>query len=118
MVLQKKPELAYGFNDKFNAMQGYKRFRYHPRELCKHWDKTIVHRDEFMKRWNDSNTNDEVKTPQQRALEKFGTDWHDNEGVQPVDDEVLIDAIVETGTLMRQYRWKALGLLKIQKWRI
>jgi hypothetical protein len=23
-------------------------------ELCKHWDKTIVHRDEFMKRWNDA----------------------------------------------------------------
>ena len=63
-------------------------------------------------------TNDEVKTPQQLALEKFGTDWHDNEGVRPVDDEVLIDAIVETGTLMRQYRWEALGFLKIQKWRI
>ena len=47
------------------------------------------------------------KTPQQLALEKFGTDWHDNEGVQPVDDEVLIDAIVETGTLMRQYQWNA-----------
>ena len=22
-------------------------------ELCKHWDKTIVHRDEFMERWNE-----------------------------------------------------------------
>lgn len=63
-------------------------------------------------------TKAEVKTPQQLALEKFGTDWHDNDGVQPVDDEVLIDAIVETGTLMRQYQWNALGLFKIQKWRI
>ena len=24
-----------------------------PKELCKHWNKTIVHRDEFMKRWNE-----------------------------------------------------------------
>ena len=27
---------------------------------------------------NKRNTTDEVKTPQQLALEKFGTDWHDN----------------------------------------
>ena len=31
------------------------------------------------------------KTPQQLALEKFGTDWHDNEGVQPELDGVIID---------------------------
>ena len=24
-------------------------------ELCKHWNKTIVHREEFMKRWNERN---------------------------------------------------------------
>jgi hypothetical protein len=38
-------------------------------------------------------TNNEVKTPQQLALEKFGADWHDNEGVRPVDDAVLVDVI-------------------------
>ena len=137
-----------------------------PKDLCKHWNKTIVHRDEFMKRWNERNTpvvnlegwiqwsggempvengtlidvkykNGETnlhisagsplidngslsgkyaygwwssespwsitayrmhvpkqqKTPQQVALEKFGTDWHDNEGVQPVDDGVLVDVM-------------------------
>jgi hypothetical protein len=63
-------------------------------------------------------TNDESKTPQQLALEKFGTDWHDNEGVQPVDDCVLIDAIVVGGVLMRKYTWRALGLFKVKKWRI
>ena len=158
-------------------------------ELCENWSKTIVTRDEFVKRWNERNpvvdsegwikwnggempvengtlidvkyrdgqinehikagfvdisgtiatrcagtfthynrdsdivayrlhAKQDEKTPQQLALEKFGTDWHENDGAQPVDDEVLIDAIVETGTLMRQFQWKALGLFKIQKWRI
>lgn len=63
-------------------------------------------------------TNDEVKTPQQLALEKFGTDWHDNEGVQQVDDCVLIDAVVNGGAMMRKYTWPALWLFKIKKWRI
>jgi hypothetical protein len=63
-------------------------------------------------------TNDEVKTPQQLALEKFGTDWHENEGAQPVDDSVLIDAVVNGGALMRKYTWPTLGLFKIKKWRI
>ena len=67
-------------------------------------------------------TNDESKTPQQLALEKFGTDWHDNEGVQPVDGEVLIDAIVdgavEPDAKMYKYKWPALGLFDIKKWRI
>lgn len=89
-----------------------------PDVTCKHWNKTIVHRDEFMKRWNERNTPVEVKTPQQLALEKFGTDWHDNEGVQPVDDCVLIDAIVDNGVRMRKYTWPTLGLFKIKKWRI
>ena len=158
-------------------------------ELCENWNKTIVHRDEFMKRWNERNPvvdpegwiqwsggempvekgtlidvkyrlglvnlhvkagenpsggsiprryaidfkHDDVpgdiiayrlhvpqeqKTPQQLALEKFGTYWQENKGVQPVDDCVLIDAIVETGEIMRQYQWKALGLFKIHKWRV
>ena len=86
--------------------------------LCKFWNKTIVHRDEFMKRWNEHSVEVEAKTPQQLALEKFGTDWHDNEGVQPVDDNVLIDAIVHGGALMRKYTWSALGLFKIKKWRV
>ena len=85
---------------------------------CKFWNKTIVHRDEFIKRWDERNAPGEVKTPQQLALEKFGTDWQENKGAQPVDDVVLIDAIVETGAIMRQYQWKALGLFKIHKWRI
>ena len=63
-------------------------------------------------------TNNEAKTPQQLALEKFGTDWHDNEGVQPVDDCVLIDAVVNDGAMIRKYTWPALGLFKIKKWRI
>jgi hypothetical protein len=63
-------------------------------------------------------TKAESKTPQQLALEKFGTDWHDNEGVQPVDDSVLIDAIVDNGVRMRKYTWPTLGLFKIKKWRI
>ena len=194
-------------------------------ELCKHWSKTIVHRDEFMKRWNERNQIEaktltfsregiesftvtenmekitikpnadsegwiqwnggempvekgtlidvryrdrpenigvkagvfrcttgsnssmnasrwdhrgvrgdiiayrihkpqQQKTPQQLALEKFGTDWHDNEGVQPVDDEVLIDAIVDGVTYsdikMTKCTWKYLvsGAFEIKKWRI
>ena len=63
-------------------------------------------------------TNDDVKTPQQLALEKFGTDWHDNDGVRPVGNSVLIDAIVHNGVLMRKYTWRTLGLFEIKKWRI
>ena len=59
-----------------------------------------------------------VKTPQQLAIEKFGTDWHDNEGVQQVGDNVLIDAIVHSGAMMEKYTWPTLGLFKIKKWRI
>ena len=137
-------------------------------ELCKRWSKTIVHRDEFMKRWSERNpvvdsegwiqwnggempvghgtlidvkyrdgvvnlrvkagekpscgsisercaidfehdddTGDIIayrlhtpcqqKTQQQLALEKFGTDWHDNEGVQPVDGEILIEVMFNHG---------------------
>lgn len=31
-------------------------------DLCKYWSKTIIHRDEFMKRWNERNTTGEAKT--------------------------------------------------------
>lgn len=40
------------------------------------------------------------KTPQQLALEKFGTDWHDNEGVQPFSDtSIKVDLEFKNGTV-------------------
>ena len=91
-------------------------------ELCKNWSKAVVTRDEFVKRWNERNAQDVKKTPQQLALEKFGTDWHENEGVKPVSDEVLIDAIVngviDHGVKMERYTWNTLGLFEIKKWRV
>lgn len=166
-------------------------------ELCENWNKTIVHRDEFMKRWNernpvvdsegwiqldggempvekgtlidvkyrrglvnlhvkageypsggsisercaidfkhDDNPDDIIayrlhaprkqKTPQQLALEKFGTDWHDNEGVQPVDDEVLVDVMFFNETESYQenpasiWGWSVESKTssEIKKWRI
>ena len=70
-------------------------------------------------------TKAEVKTPQQLAIEKFGTDWHDNEGVQPVDDEVLIDAISDwcifNGIkIATSTTWKYLvsSAFEIKKWRV
>ena len=158
-------------------------------ELCNNWNKTIVHRDEFMKRWDERNPVDdsdgwiqwnggempvekgtlidvkyrdgsmtsevfytcdnefrysrnwcrlysekdiiayrlhvpqEQKTPQQLALEKFGTDWHENEGVQPVDlgikiDIILGDADLKSNTSAR-WRWPIVdGCINITKWRI
>lgn len=91
-------------------------------DLCKYWNKTIVHRDEFMKRWNELN-HVEVKTPQQLALEKFGTDWHDNEGVQPVDDDVLVDLIMcdgkqKTNYLADDWSWELTKSWFVKKWRI
>ena len=69
-------------------------------ELCKFWNKTIVHRDEFMKRWNERNAPGEVKTPQQLALEKFGTDWHDNDGkTPPLPEGLTIDIEFKNGTI-------------------
>ena len=157
--------------------------------ICKFWNKTIVHRDEFMKRWNERNmvvdsegwiqwnggempvekgtlidvkyrdgsmtsevfyTCDnefrysrnwcrlysekdiiayrlhapkEQKTPQQLAIDKFGADWHENEGVQPVNDKVLIDLIMCNGDEKKKYlanhwSWHKEQALKIKKWRI
>ena len=133
---------------------------------CKFWNKTIVHRDEFMNRWNERNpvvdsegwiqlnggevpvekgtlidvkyhdgsmtsevfnTCDnefrysrnwcrlysekdiiayrihepqEQKTQQQLALEKFGTDWHENDGEAPLfPAAVKIDIEFKNGTI-------------------
>ena len=68
-------------------------------------------------------TNDEVKTPQQLALEKFGTDWHDNEGVQPELDGVLIDIrLSETGVYSKEYAstwaWDLSESNFIEEWRV
>lgn len=162
--------------------------------MCRNWNKTIVHRDEFMKRWNERNqsvdsegwiqwnggempvekgtlidvkyrrglvnlhvkageypsggsiperaaidfkhddnrgdiiayrlhTPQQQKTPQQLALEKFGTDWHDNEGVQPVDSGVMVDLIMSNGDEKKEYHadywsWHTNQRLPIKKWRI
>ena len=71
-------------------------------------------------------TNDEVKTPQQLALEKFGTDWHDNEGVQPVDNELLVDVMFFNETKLYQalpasvcgWRVESETNSEIKKWRV
>ena len=49
-------------------------------ELCKFWNKTIVHRDEFMKRWNERNPVDDSEGWVQ---------W--NGGEMPVEKGTLID---------------------------
>ena len=51
--------------------------------ICRNWNKTIVHRDEFMKRWNERSVAVEVKTPQQLALEESHT-----EETKPIQQEV------------------------------
>ena len=51
-------------------------------ELCKFWNKTIVHRDEFMKRWNErihSETNATTPPAQQE---------HNTEETKPIQQEV------------------------------
>ena len=69
------------------------------------------------------------KTPQQLALEKFGTDWHENDGVQPVDDNVFVDYVLNDGYISLDENtsvWRAMecdwGLgdygSSIKKWRI
>lgn len=71
-------------------------------------------------------TKDEAKTPQQLALEKFGTDWHDNEGVQPVDGDVLVDVMFFNETESYQadpasiWGWRVdrKSTSEIEKWRI
>ena len=68
-------------------------------------------------------TKDEAKTPQQLALEKFGSDWHDNEGVQPELDGVLIDIrLSETGVYRKEYAstwvWDLSESNFIEEWRV
>ena len=72
---------------------------------------------------NERNGPVELKTPQQLALEKFGTDWHVNDGVQPVGDKVLIDLIMCNGDEKKKYlanhwSWHKEQALKIKKWRV
>jgi len=166
-----------------------------PKEICKHWNKTIVHRDEFMKRlnernmvvdsegwiqWNggempvdkgtlidvkyrcgivnlhvragelpgcgsityrhaidfkhDDNPDDDIiayrlhvpkeqKTPQQLALEKFGTGWHENEGRIPRTGRALIDIEFSNGRLYESelasyWAWEPSQSTHITRWRI
>ena len=68
-------------------------------------------------------TNNEAKTSQQLALEKFGTDWHDNEGVQPELDGILIDIrLSETGVYRKEYAstwvWDLSESNFIEEWRV
>ena len=158
-------------------------------ELCRKWNKTIVHRDEFMKLWDERNkvvdsegwiqwnggempvekgtlvdvkyrdgsmtsevfytcdnefryarnlcrlysakdiiayrlhVPQEQKTPQQLALEKFGADWHENEGVKPELDGVLIDIRLSgIGVYNKEYastwNWSLSESNFIEEWRI
>lgn len=156
---------------RMNSTKGkYKKFK--TLDACRYWSKIIVHRDEFMKRWNDRNSvvdsegwiqwnggempvekgtlidvkyrgesenigvsswvfgcqlgsnktmnaynwehkgqsgdiiayrlhvPQEQKTPQQLALEKFGTDWHENDGETPLFPVVVkIDIEFKNGTI-------------------
>ena len=94
-------------------------------EISRGQHKTIVTRDEFVKRWNERNAQDEKKTPQQLALEKFGTDWHENDGSCPVCDDVIIEVTHENGVKSDQqdkaseWLWGQLtGGWTILKWRV
>ena len=164
-------------------------------ELCKFWNKTIVHHDEFMKRWNERNpvvdsegwiqwnggempvekgtlidvkyrdqsenirvmagfafceigsnplmsavewkhydlpgdiiayrlhVPKEQKTPQQLALEKFGTGWHENEGRIPRTGRALIDIEFSNGRLCESelasyWAWEPSQSTHITRWRI
>lgn len=186
---------VYPNDDEFRvAPTGKYKNSYKKLEPARNWNKTIVHRDEFMKRWNERNAvvdsegwiqwnggempvekgtlidvkyrcgivnlhvkageipsggsipricaidfkhnnvpgdiiayrlhvPQEQKTPQQLALEKFGTDWHENDGVQPVNDKVLIDLIMCNGDEKKKYlanhwSWHKEQALKIKKWRV
>ena len=191
---QDKPPFAGTGSTRFSGSMNWDNVIQLP-ELCKKWNKTIVHRDEFMKRWNERNpvvdsegwikwnggempveegtlidvkyrngkvnlhvsagfpfvdngsisgkhafgwysskskysivayrlhVPQEQKTPQQLALEKFGTGWHENEGVRPVSDEVLIDIrLSETGVYNKEYAstwaWNLSESNFIEEWRI
>jgi len=61
---QCKPVNSDAFPEMWNQIEYSKAVKIGitPKDLCKNWSKTIVHRDEFMKRWNERNTPVEVKT--------------------------------------------------------
>ena len=52
-----------------------------PKDLCENWNKTIVHRDEFMKRWNERNPPVEAKTPLETQI---GGDHYTKLAIQPM----------------------------------
>lgn len=65
----------------------------------------------------------EQKTPQQLALEKFGTDWHENEGVQPKLNGVVVDIkLSKTGISNKVdpavWSWDLSQTNFIKEWRI
>ena len=65
-----------------------------------------------------------MKTPLEFALEKFGTDWHENVGVQPVEDNVIVDVILMDNSnhgmfKSQNLRWKRISTISdILKWRV
>ena len=69
---RRKPVNTSAFPERWNQ-SGYStsvKIGATPKELCKHWSKTIVHRDEFMKRWNErihSKTNTDTPAAQQES---------------------------------------------------
>lgn len=54
-------------------------------ELCKHWNKTIVHRDEFMKRWNERIRSDEKES---QISEKEKTQEWLSKPMTPCSEEI------------------------------
>ena len=50
-------------------------------ELCRNWNKTIVHRDEFMKRWNERNP---VVDPMSPLSTQIGGDHYTKLAIQPM----------------------------------
>ena len=61
--------------------------------ICRHWNKTIVHRDEFMKRWNELNPADDLEGWIQ---------W--NGGEMPVEKGTLIDVKYRRGLVNEHVR--------------
>ena len=61
-------------------------------ELCKNWNKTIVTRDEFVKRWNERNSRDDKKPDADGWIT-----W--NGGEMPVEKGTLIDVKYRDGVV-------------------
>ena len=64
------------------------------------------------------------KTNQQHALEVFGTDWHENIGLQPVLSDVVVDVLLmdefrDCGIIAGAFYWDLTGCsADIKKWRV